>query len=76
MEKKAPKEYRVGQHVRVKLSGGRIEEAKVAAVVSNDDGVRLQVDFGHDETALVELGRSSAIRYWSSATDSTDSAFA
>jgi NAD(P)H-flavin reductase len=55
MEKKAPKEYRPGQYVRVKLSGGRIEEAKIAAVIPRDDGVRLQVDFGHDETALVEL---------------------
>jgi hypothetical protein len=40
MEKKTPKEYRVGQHVRVKLSGGRIEEAKIAAVIPNDDGVQ------------------------------------
>jgi hypothetical protein len=55
MEKKAPKEYRAGQYVRVKLSGGRIEEAKIAAVIPHNDGVRLQVDFGHDETALSEL---------------------
>jgi hypothetical protein len=55
MEKKAPKEYRTGQHVRVKLSGGRIEEAKIAAVIPHEDGVQLQVDFGHDETALIEL---------------------
>jgi hypothetical protein len=55
VEAKAPKEYRAGQHVRVKLSGGRIEEAKIAAVIPHDDGVRLQVDFGHDETALIEL---------------------
>jgi hypothetical protein len=55
MEKKAPKEYRAGQYVRVKLSGGRIEEAKIAAVIPCDDGLRLQVDFGHDETPLIEL---------------------
>jgi hypothetical protein len=55
MEKKAPREYRAGQHVRIELSGGRIDEAKIAAVISRDDGVRLQVDFGNDETALVEL---------------------
>jgi hypothetical protein len=41
--------------VRGKLAGGRIEEAKIAAVVPHEDGVRLQVDFGHDETALIEL---------------------
>jgi hypothetical protein len=55
MEKKAPREYRTGQYVRIKLSGGRIEEAKIASVIPHDDGVRLQVDFGHDETALIEL---------------------
>ena len=53
MEKKAPKEYRVGQHVRVKLSGGRIEEATVAAVIPREHDVRLQIDFGRDETALI-----------------------
>jgi hypothetical protein len=42
MEKKTPKEYRTGQYIRVKLSGGRIEEAKIAAVIPHEDGIRLQ----------------------------------
>jgi len=40
--------------VQVKLSGGRIIEATIKAVVETTDGVRLQVSFG-DETALIYL---------------------
>ena len=56
MAKKAPKEYKPGQHVIVKLSNGRIEEARINHVLEHSDGMKLLVDFGHDETALVELG--------------------
>jgi hypothetical protein len=38
--------------VRVKLSGGRIVEATITAVVDATDGLRLQVSFGN-ETALI-----------------------
>ena len=55
MAKKTPKEYKPGQHVIVKLSNGGIEEARVNHVVQHPDGIKLQVDFGHDETALIEL---------------------
>lgn len=54
MAKKAPKEYKPGQHVVVKLSNGGIEEARSNHVVQGSDGIKLQVDFGHDETALLE----------------------
>ena len=47
--------FKVGERVLVSLSSGRIEEAVVKAVVPGADGARLQVDFGHDETALVYL---------------------
>jgi hypothetical protein len=36
----------------VKLSGGRIVEATIKAVVETTEGVRLQVSFGN-ETALI-----------------------
>jgi hypothetical protein len=55
MAKKTPEEYKPGQSIRVKLSGGRIEEARINHVIQHPDGMKLQVDFGHDETALVEL---------------------
>lgn len=44
--------YKVGDHLTVKLSGGRIVEATVKAIVDKTDGIRLQVSFG-DETALI-----------------------
>jgi hypothetical protein len=47
--------YKVGDHVLVKLSGGRIVEATIKAVIERTDGKRLQVDFGKGETALVDL---------------------
>jgi hypothetical protein len=45
--------YRVGDRVLVKLSGGRIVEATIKALVDTTEGIRLQVDFGYDETALI-----------------------
>jgi hypothetical protein len=42
----------VGDHLQVKLSGGRIVEATIKAVVETTEGVRLQVSFG-EETALI-----------------------
>ena len=47
------RKYKVGDHVLVKLSGGRIVEAIIKAALETTEGVRLQVDFGFDETALV-----------------------
>ena len=44
--------HKVGDSLLVKLSGGRIVEATVKAVVENTDGVRLQVSFGN-KTALI-----------------------
>jgi hypothetical protein len=44
--------YKVGDHLRVKLSGGRIVEATIKAVVETTEGVRLQVSFGN-EAALI-----------------------
>ena len=46
--------YKVGDNLLVKLSGGRIVEASIKAVVDTTDGTRLQVSFG-EETALIYL---------------------
>jgi hypothetical protein len=45
--------YRVGDRVTVKVSGGRLVQATVKAVLETTEGIRLQVDFGYDETALI-----------------------
>jgi hypothetical protein len=44
--------HKVGDHVLVKLSGGRIVEVTVKAIVDTTDSVRLQVSFGN-ERALI-----------------------
>lgn len=44
--------YKVGDHLLVKLSGGRIVEATIQAIIETTDGVRLQMSFG-EETALI-----------------------
>ncbi len=49
---KDTRKYKVGDHVPVKLSGGRIVEATIKAVVETTEGERLQVSFG-EETALI-----------------------
>jgi hypothetical protein len=47
-------DYKVGDPLQVKLSGGRIVEATIKAIIDTTDGVRLQVSFG-DETARIYL---------------------
>ena len=37
------------------MSAGRVVDGVVKAVINRADGVRLQVDYGKDETALVYL---------------------
>lgn len=39
MAKKTPTEYKPGQHVLVKLSNGRIEEARINHVIQHSDGM-------------------------------------
>lgn len=52
-----PHQFTVGESVSVTLHTGRIVDGTVRAIVEKTDGVRLQVDYGKDETALVELWR-------------------
>jgi hypothetical protein len=46
--------HTIGDRVVVKLSGGRIVEATIRAIIDTTDGVRLHVSFG-DEKALIYL---------------------
>ena len=49
--------FQVGDRMSITLHTGRLVDATVRAIVKNTDGVRLQVEYGKDETALVELWR-------------------
>jgi hypothetical protein len=46
------RKHKVGNHVLVKLSGGRIVQGTIKAILETTEGVRLQVSFG-EETALI-----------------------
>ena len=47
-------QFKVGDKIQANLHG-RVIDATVRAIVEYTHGIKLQVDFGHDETALVEL---------------------
>ena len=51
---KAEKPYAVGDTVLVKLSGGRLVEGTIKAILDKTDGQRLQVSFDQ-RTALLHL---------------------
>ena len=46
--------YKVGDHVLVTLSGGRIVEATIKAIVDTTYGVRLQASFGNQTARIYE----------------------
>ena len=43
--------YKVGDRIQISLNN-RILDAVIRAVIEQTDGLRLQVDFGHAQTAL------------------------
>jgi hypothetical protein len=47
------KHPKVGEKIKVNMHGGKIVDATIKAIIESTDGVRYQVDFGHDQTALV-----------------------
>jgi hypothetical protein len=44
--------YKVGDHIQISLNN-QIIDATIRALVEHTDGLRLQVDFGHEQTALI-----------------------
>ena len=50
-----PRQFKVGDRVKVSLPLGRIVDATVKAVIDRTDGLHLQVDYGNDQTALVSV---------------------
>jgi hypothetical protein len=52
--KEPKRDFKVGDKVRVNLHHGKIGDAVVRAVIEHTDGLKLQVDFGHEQTALIE----------------------
>ena len=53
MEQKK-RQFKRGDRVKVSLSVGQVVDATIRAVIESTDGIKLQVDFGHEQTALVD----------------------
>jgi hypothetical protein len=47
-------DHKVGDHLLVKLTAGRIVEATVKAIIDTTDGVRLQVSFAEETARIYE----------------------
>jgi len=52
--KEPKREFKVGDKIRVNLHHGKIEDAVVRAMIQHTDGLKLQIDFGHEQTALID----------------------
>jgi hypothetical protein len=46
--------YKVGDQIKAKLHDGRKVDATIHAVFRQDDETRLNIDYGHEETATIE----------------------
>jgi hypothetical protein len=51
------RQFNVGDKIRVDLHHGKIEDATIRAVISEEDGVKLQIDFGYEQTALIPVSQ-------------------
>jgi hypothetical protein len=49
------REYKVGDKITAKLHDGRKVDATIRAVFQEDGETKLNIDFGHEETATVAL---------------------
>jgi hypothetical protein len=47
--------FHVGDAVKVKLHDGKVVVATIRALIEEGEKVQLQVDYGHEETALIKL---------------------
>jgi hypothetical protein len=51
------KPHEVGDKIQVSMSGGRIVEAVIKAIIDKTDGLHYLVDFGNEQTALVRASQ-------------------
>jgi len=50
-----PRQFKVCDHVKVSFPPGRIVDATIRTLIEHTDGLKLQVDYGNDQTALVSV---------------------
>ena len=47
--------YKVGDQIKAKLHDGRKVDATIRAVFQQDGETKLNIDYGHEETATIEI---------------------
>lgn len=60
MPERPERQFEIGEKVSVTLHSSGIVDATVRAIIERTNGKHLQVDYGKDQTALVELWRVHA----------------
>jgi hypothetical protein len=51
------RQFNVGDKIRVDLHHGKIEDATIRAVISEEGSIKLQIDFGYEQTALIPVSQ-------------------
>ena len=51
------RQFNVGDKIRVDLNHGKIEDATIRAVISEEGRIKLQIDFGYEQTALIPVSQ-------------------
>lgn len=51
---KKPDRYHVGDQIKANMPSGKIVPATIKAIIETTGGAKYQVDFGHDQTALID----------------------
>jgi hypothetical protein len=51
------RQFNVGDKIRVNLHHGKIEDATIRAVISEEGSIKLQIDFGYEQTTLIPVSQ-------------------
>jgi hypothetical protein len=52
-KKKSDRQFAVGDKIKVNMHAARIVDATIKAIIDFREGLKYQVDFGLDQTALI-----------------------
>jgi hypothetical protein len=52
-KKQPDHQFKVDDHIRVSMHGGKIVDAVIKAILDTTDGLKYQIDFGKDQTATI-----------------------
>ncbi|MGB7846849.1 MAG: hypothetical protein WBL63_14635 [Candidatus Acidiferrum sp.] len=54
MADRPKRQFKVGDKILVNMYAGKIVDARIRAVIERTDGLRLQIDFDDNRTALIQ----------------------